>query len=83
MKSFTEFVELEEGASRHWIVPLALAWAMNVGRIEEQVHRTTDVAAKLDLIATQNKLAAYLSAANIAVGIDDRGLVARLRGKRR
>jgi hypothetical protein len=92
MKQFREFINRidtevgllsERNMGRpNWIKAVAIAWASNLGKLENDIHASKDIRKKLDLLATQTKLTGYLAAGSIASDINDRTVIGRLRSRK-
>ena len=86
MLTFAAYTALNENARitrAPWIRATAIAFAMKVRSLENDISNADDNAVRLSLLAKQNAYLSYLSALNIATDLDDRTLQSRVRSFRR
>ena len=89
LKSYLQFIDdndldvetIDEGklGRPNWIRALAAAAAIKISNTAKRVKGENDTNKKIDLLSEQIRLASFLSAASIAVDLDDRSLVGRIK----
>lgn len=75
MITFNDYLLIEGSAYPAWVKATVLVLTFKISHLESQIKNEKDVVRKINLLATQQKFASYLSTLGIAIDTKDKSLV--------